>query len=65
MTVGELIKALEKYPKDLEVFTKKNDICGNIGETFVVREDRYACFGESLPCVLIADFFYDEKEEEK
>lgn len=63
MTVGELIKELEKYPKDLEVFTKKYDMCGNIGETFFVKEDSYACFGYSLPCVLIGDYLDENKSD--
>lgn len=63
MTVKELIFELEKYPENLEVFTKKEDIAGNIGEVSAVKKDRYSSFGEISNCVLIGDFEnYSTKE---
>lgn len=61
MTVSEVIEELSKYPSDLEVFTKKTDICGNIGYVFSVREDSYGFFGKEFPCVLITDESTDEE----
>lgn len=55
MTVGELKEALNKFDDDLEVFTKKTNIDGNIGYVFDVKKDTYAFFGESLPCILLTD----------
>ena len=42
MTVGELIKELQKYEDDLEVFTKKEaELFGNIGGSNRTRLDEY------------------------
>lgn len=63
MKVSEVIEKLSKYPSDLEVLTKKTDICGNVGLVFSVRQDSYGFFGKDLPCVLITDEITDEEEE--
>jgi len=55
MKVNELIQELQKCPQDLNVFTKKEEIMGTIGETFYVYEDTYGFFGHDLPCVIISD----------
>ena len=60
-TVGELIKELEKYPKDLDVMTKKEDVFGTVGEVFSTKKDEYYFLGKPIPCVLIGDF---ESEDE-
>lgn len=60
MTVGELIKELQKYEDDLEVFTKKEDeLLGNIGGSNSTRLDEYSTFGVLLPCVIISDKYVD------
>lgn len=61
MKVSEVIEELSKYPSDLEVLTKKTDICGNVGLVFSVRQDSYGFFGRDLPCVLITDEIADEE----
>lgn len=61
MKVSEVIEELSKYPSDLEVLTKKTDICGNVGLVFSVRQDSYGFFGKDLPCVLITDEITDEE----
>lgn len=63
MKVSEVIEELQKYPSNLEVLTKKTDICGNVGLVFSVRQDSYGFFGKSLPCVLITDEITEEDEE--
>ena len=60
MTVGELKEALNQFDDDLEVFTKKTEIVGNIGYIFDVKKDTYAFFGESLPCILLTDQIEDD-----
>jgi len=55
MTVGELKEALNQFDDDLEVFTKKTEIVGNIGYVFNVKKDTYGFFGASLPCILLTD----------
>lgn len=55
MTVGELKEELKKYDDNLEVFTKKTEILGNIGYIFSIKKDTYAFFGTDLPCVLLTD----------
>ena len=64
MTVEQLITELKKYPKNLEVFTKKEEIFGNIGCVFGVKQDEHQSFGVFLPCVLIGDFEINEEVEE-
>ena len=41
MTVKEIKKILSQYPDELEVFTKNNDICGNIGEINFINKESY------------------------
>lgn len=55
MTVGELKEALKQYDDNLEVFTKKTELLGNIGYIFSAKQDTYGFFGESLPCILLTD----------
>ena len=44
MTIKELKEILTQYPDELEVMTKKNNICGNIGEIYNVNESSYGFF---------------------
>ena len=62
MTVKALKEELSKFPDDMEVFTKKTDFCGNIGNIYSVREDKYSFFGCVSPCILLTDES-DEEEE--
>ena len=60
MKVSELIKELQKYEDDLEVFTKKEaELFGNIGGSNSTRLDEYSTFGVLLPCVIISDKYVD------
>lgn len=60
MTVRELKEALNQFDDDLEVFTKKTEIVGNIGYVFNVKKDTYGFFGASLPCILLTDQIEDD-----
>lgn len=55
MTVKELIQELQKCPEDLEVFTKKTEIMGNIGVSSNVYVDTYGFLGADVACVIISD----------
>ena len=55
MTVKELKEILAQYPDELEVMTKKNNICGNIGEIHNVKESSYGFFGIEIPCIILED----------
>lgn len=55
MTVGEIMEELSKYPSDLEVFTKKTDIMGNVGFVYSVRQDVCSAYGATFPCVVVTD----------
>ena len=55
ITVKELIQELQKFPEDLEVFTKKTEIMGTIGISSNVYVDTYGFLGANLPCVIISD----------
>lgn len=61
MKVSEVKEELSKYPGDLEVLTKKTDICGNVGLVFSIKQDSYSFFGKDLPCVLITDEITNEE----
>lgn len=63
MTVKELQKALNDYPDDMEVLTKKTEILGNVAYVNSVKKDTYAFFGTDVPCLLLTDEF-DLKENE-
>lgn len=60
MTVGELKEVLKQYDDNLEVFTKKTELLGNIGYIFRVKQDTYGFFGEDLPCILLTDQTEDD-----
>lgn len=65
MTVKELINQLSAMPDNYDVLTKKTELLGNVGEVACVRIDKYARFGNPVPCVLITDEWgYLEKEGE-
>lgn len=64
MTVGELKEALKQYDDNLEVFTKKTELLGNIGYIFSAKQDTYGFFGESLPCILLTDQVEVREEED-
>ena len=66
MTVKELRNALNDYPDDMKVLTKKTEIFGNVGCINSVRKDSYGFFGADIPCVLLTDEFEPlvESEEE-
>lgn len=62
MRVEELIKELQQYNGELQVFTKKEDeVFGNIGGSNSTRLDTYASFGEVFPCVIISDRYKEEE----
>ena len=63
MTVKDLRKALNNYPDDMEVLTKKTEFLGNVGYVNSVREDSYGFFGTDIPCVLLTDEFQSDKLE--
>ena len=56
MTVKELKEILVQYPDELEIMTKKNDICGNIGEIHSVNKSSYGFFGKEIPCIILEDW---------
>ena len=64
MTVKELREALDNFPDDMEVLTKKTEILGNVAYVNSVKEDSYGFFGADVPCVLLTDEFDEEDEEE-
>ena len=64
MTTGELIKELQKFPSEMEVLTKKTEICGNVAYCNSVRADSYGFFGKDIPCVLISDEYEDSEDGE-
>lgn len=62
MTVKDLREALNDYPDDMEVLTKKTEIFGNVAHVNSIKEDSYGFFGRSIPCVLLTDEFEPESE---
>jgi hypothetical protein len=62
MTVKELRDALKGFDDDMEVFTKKTELLGNIAYINSVKKDTYGFFGADIPCVLLTDE-YDEEDE--
>ena len=65
MTVKELRNALNNYPDDMEVLTKKTEILGNVGYINSVRKDSYGFFGDDVPCVLLTDEFEPQERSDK
>lgn len=63
MTVGDLRKALNDYPDDMEVLTKKTELFGNVAYVNSVKEDSYGFFGADVPCVLLTDEYETQKSE--
>ena len=63
MTVGDLKKALNDYPDDKEVLTKKTELFGNVAYVNNVKEDSYGFFGTDVPCVLLTDEYETQKSE--
>ena len=63
MNVKELREALNKFPDDMEVLTKKTELFGNVAYVNSVKEDSYGCLGIDIPCVLLTDKFDDEEQE--
>ena len=57
MTVKDLRKALNDYPDDMEVLTKKTELFGNVAYVNSVRKDSYVFFGVDVSCVLLTDEF--------
>ena len=55
MKVKELREALNKFPDDMEVMTKKTEVFGTVGNIFSVRQNSYWFFGHEIPCVLLTD----------
>ena len=55
MKVKDLIKELQQYDENLEVFTNKEELVGNIGEVNKIQADEYAFFGKSFPCIILSD----------
>ena len=65
MTVKDLRKALNDYPDDMEVLTKKTELLGNVAYVNSVKEDSYGFFGKDVPCVLLTDEFEPQESEDK
>ena len=65
MKVKDLRKALNDYPDDMEVLTKKTERSGNVAYVNSVRENSYGFFGIYVPCVLLTDEFEPQESEEK
>jgi len=63
MKVKELISELNKVDGELEVFTKKAELFGNIGNVFFVKKDCYSSFGKIKECIVISDFEGEEDED--
>lgn len=63
MTVKDLRKALNGYPDDMEVLTKKTEIFGNVAYVNSVRKDSYGFFGVDVPCVLLTDEYEPQESE--
>lgn len=63
MKVKDLKKALNDYPDDMEVMTKKTEILGNVAYVNSIRQVYYSLFGIDIPCVLLSDEFKKENEE--
>ena len=55
MTVKKLKEILTQYPDELGVMTKKNNVCGNIGEIYNVKESSYGFFGKEVSCIILED----------
>lgn len=64
MTVKDLRKALNDYPDDMEVLTKKTELLGTVGYVNGVKEDSYGFLGVDVPCVLLTDEFNSQESEE-
>jgi len=65
MIVKDLRKALNDYPDDMEVLTKKTELLGNVAYVNSVREDSYGFFGTDVPCVLLTDEFEPQESEDE
>lgn len=65
MTVKELRQALNDYPDDMEVMTKKTEVFGNVAYVNSARTDSYGFFGVNVPCVLLTDEFKAESEHKR
>jgi hypothetical protein len=57
MKVKDLRKALNDYPDDMEVLTKKTELLGNVAYVNSVKKASYGFFGSDVPCVLLTDEF--------
>lgn len=65
MTVKDLRKALNDYPDDMEVLTKKTELFGNVADINSVRKDSYGFFGVDVPCVLLTDEHEPQESEDE
>ena len=63
MVVKDLRKALNDYPDDMEVLTKKTELFGNVAYVNSIREDSYGFFGVDVPCVLLTDEYEPQESE--
>lgn len=61
MKVKDLIKMLQKFPEDFDVFYQAYTATGNMSDIWNAKADKYGFFGESLPCVILDD---SDPEEE-
>ena len=64
MTVKELRDALNDYPDDMEVLTKKTEFFGNVAHVNSVKKDTYGFFGTDIQCVLLTDEYEIKAESE-
>lgn len=65
MTVKDLRKALNDYPDDMEVLTKKIEILGTVGFVNSVKQDTYGFLGADLPCILLTDEYTESEDKEQ
>ena len=63
MIVKDLRKALDDYPDDMEVLTKKTELFGNVASVNSVKEDSYGFFGIDVLCVLLTDEYEPQERE--
>jgi len=54
MTVEQLIKKLQKFKPETEVyFENRINPVGNINDLYFVQKSTYGFFGQSIPCVIL------------
>lgn len=65
LKVGDIKKALENMPDDMEVYIHNTiNPCGNISELGKIQEDVYASFGKTYPCLILKSIILIQDELE-